>query len=156
MTNVNICLEHACMKACGMYAQLPSRVQVFVILLTIAHQGPLSMESSRQECCSGLQFPLCGIFPTQGLELNVFGIFCTGGWILYRWATWEAPKHMETCINIYDCRNWNHKINFSPHLNSDTQNGEMYKSLLKNNFNQWFTHITQSIILNFLSRYLCS
>lgn len=39
-----------------MYAQLPSRVQVFVILLTIAHQGPLSMESSRQRRCSGLQY----------------------------------------------------------------------------------------------------
>ena len=32
---------------------------------TIAHQAPLSLGFSRQECWSGLPFPLPGIFPTQ-------------------------------------------------------------------------------------------
>ena len=66
-----------------MYAQLPSHVQVFVTLLTIAHQGPLSMEGFRQECWSGLQFPLCGIFPTQGQNSRL--------WHLLHWRVDSLP-----------------------------------------------------------------
>ena len=36
--------------------------------LTLAHQGPLSMEFSRQEYWSGLQFPSPGSFPDPGME----------------------------------------------------------------------------------------
>ena len=43
-----------------------SHVQFFVAQWTIAHQGPLSMEFSRQEYWSGLPFPSPGVFPTQG------------------------------------------------------------------------------------------
>ena len=39
-----------------------SRVRVFVTLSTIAHQAPLSMGFSRQECWSGLPFPSPGDF----------------------------------------------------------------------------------------------
>ena len=38
--------------------------------LTVARQAPLSMEFSRQEYWSGLQFLLQGIFPTQGSNLG--------------------------------------------------------------------------------------
>ena len=34
-----------------------SHVQLFVTPWTVAHQAPLSMEFSRQECWSGLPFP---------------------------------------------------------------------------------------------------
>ena len=34
-----------------------SRVRLFAIPWTVAHQAPLSMEFSRQECWSGLPFP---------------------------------------------------------------------------------------------------
>ena len=45
-----------------------SRVQVFAILWTVAHQAPLSMGSSRQEYWSGLPFPFPGYLPSPGIE----------------------------------------------------------------------------------------
>ena len=36
--------------------------------LTVAHQAPLSMEFSRQECWSGLLFPSLGSLPNPGIE----------------------------------------------------------------------------------------
>ena len=36
---------------------------------TVAHQAPLSMGFSRQECWSGLPFPLPGDLPDPGIEL---------------------------------------------------------------------------------------
>ena len=50
-------------------AQSLSRVQLFATPWTIASQAPLSMEFSRQECCSGLPFPLQGICLIQGWNL---------------------------------------------------------------------------------------
>ena len=43
-----------------------SRVQLFAIPWTVAHQAPLSTEFSRQEYWSGLLCPSPGIFPTRG------------------------------------------------------------------------------------------
>ena len=43
-----------------------SRIWLFVTLWTVAHQAPLSMGFSRQECWSRLPFLLQGIFLTQG------------------------------------------------------------------------------------------
>ena len=45
-----------------------SHVQLFVILLTVAHEAPLSMGFSRQEYCSGLPCPLPGDLPDPGNE----------------------------------------------------------------------------------------
>ena len=42
-----------------------SHVQLFATLWTVAHQAPLSLGFSRQECWSGLPFLLQGIFLTQ-------------------------------------------------------------------------------------------
>ena len=39
-----------------------------VILWTVAHQVPLSIEFSRQEYWSGLPFPLSGNLPNPGIE----------------------------------------------------------------------------------------
>ena len=35
---------------------------------TVAHQAPLSMGLSRQECWNGFQFPSPGAFPVPGIE----------------------------------------------------------------------------------------
>ena len=48
-----------------------SCIQLFAIPRTIAHQAPLSMESSRQEDWNGWPFPSPGIFPTQGSNLGL-------------------------------------------------------------------------------------
>ena len=40
----------------------------FVTLLTTAHQAPMSMGFSRQECWSGLPFPSPGDLPHPGIQ----------------------------------------------------------------------------------------
>ena len=50
-------------------AQSLSCVQLFATPWTIASQAPLSMEFSKQECCSGLPFPPPGDLPNPGIEL---------------------------------------------------------------------------------------
>ena len=51
-----------------MYAQLLSRVWIFVTPWTVACQAPLSMGFSRQEYWSGLPFPPPGDLPDPGIE----------------------------------------------------------------------------------------
>ena len=45
-----------------------SRVRLFATTWTVAHQAPLSMGFSRQECCSMLPFPSPGDHPDPGIE----------------------------------------------------------------------------------------
>ena len=45
-----------------------SCVWLFVAPWTVACQAPLSMEFSRQECWSGLPFPIPGYLPDPGIE----------------------------------------------------------------------------------------
>ena len=45
-----------------------SRVQVFSIPRTVAHQAPLSIQFSREEYWSGLPCPLPGFLPDPGIE----------------------------------------------------------------------------------------
>ena len=55
-------------------------VSDFVTLWTVAHQAPLSMEFSRQECWSQLPFPTPGDLPDPGVEPKspaLAGGFCT-------------------------------------------------------------------------------
>ena len=59
-----------------------SRVQLFVILWTVACQDPLSMEFSRQEYWNGLRFPPPGGLSDPGMEpMPLHLLHCT--WILY-------------------------------------------------------------------------
>ena len=51
-----------------------SYVQLFATLWTVAHQAPLSMESSRQEYWSGLPFPLNPMTSLRGERRGGFGI----------------------------------------------------------------------------------
>ena len=48
--------------------KLLSRVQLFVISWTVAHQAPLSIGFSRQEHWSGLPFPSPGDLTDPGIE----------------------------------------------------------------------------------------
>ena len=48
-----------------------SPVQLCVTLWTVAHQAPLSMGFSRQECWSGLPCPPPGDLPNQELNLHL-------------------------------------------------------------------------------------
>ena len=50
------------------WAKSLSRVRVFAILWTVAHQAPPSMGLSRQEYWSGLPFPSPGDLPNPGIE----------------------------------------------------------------------------------------
>ena len=46
--------------------RLVASAWLFAVLWTVAHQAPLSMEFSRQECWSGVPCPPPGDLPTQG------------------------------------------------------------------------------------------
>ena len=59
----------------------------FVTPWIVACQAPLSMEFPRQEYWSGLPFPSPGIFLTHGSNPCLL----LGRWILYHWASREAP-----------------------------------------------------------------
>ena len=48
--------------------EMLSHIQLLVILWTVAHQAPLSMEFSRQEYWSGLPFPSPGDLLNPGIE----------------------------------------------------------------------------------------
>ena len=50
-------------------AQLLSRVQLFAIPWTVAHQTPLSMQLPRQEYWIKLPFPPPGDLPDPGIKL---------------------------------------------------------------------------------------
>ena len=51
-----------------MHAQSLCRVQLSATPWTVAHQAPLSMGFSRQDCWSGLPFPSPGNLPDPGIE----------------------------------------------------------------------------------------
>ena len=61
---------------------LPSDVQLFVTLWTVAYQAPLSMGFSKQEDWSGLPFPSPGGLPGPAIKpesLALTGGFFTTG-----------------------------------------------------------------------------
>ena len=59
MVNILEYLWHACVL---------SHVQLFATPWTVAHQAPLSIESSRQDYWSGLPFPSPEDLPDPGIE----------------------------------------------------------------------------------------
>ena len=72
---------HAIFPLCVCMLSLFSRAQLFELLLTVAHQTPLSLGFSRQEFWSGLPFPSLRIFPIQGSNPGLLhaleGVFFT-------------------------------------------------------------------------------
>ena len=52
-------------------SEVAQSCRLLATLWTTAHQAPLSMGFSRQECWSGLHALLQGIFPSQGSNLGL-------------------------------------------------------------------------------------
>ena len=71
--------------------QLLSLVWLFATPWTVAYQAPLPMGSPRQEHWRGLPFPSPEKSSRSKDRTYTSCISCTGRWILYHWATWEAP-----------------------------------------------------------------
>ena len=57
-----------CLGGVKVKVKLLSRFQLFGTPWTVAYQGPLSMEFSREEYWSGLPFPSPGDLPNPGIE----------------------------------------------------------------------------------------
>ena len=73
---------------------------------TVAHQVTLSMEFSRPEYWSGLQFPIPGDLPEPGIETMSLSSPALAGRFFTTGATWEAkfPWCWRTAgVNIFDC-----------------------------------------------------
>ena len=71
--------------------QLLSLFSLYVVSSSLqphgAHEAPLSMGFPWQEYWSGLPFPSPGNLPNPRIK----PMFLLDRWILYHWATWEAP-----------------------------------------------------------------
>ena len=79
----------SCRMAC-LPVQSFSRVRLFVKPWTVAHQAPLSMESSKHEYWSGLPCPPPGNLPNPEIESEyLMSPALAGGFFTTR-ATWEA------------------------------------------------------------------
>ena len=69
-----------------------SRVQLCVILWTVAHQGPLSKGVSRQEYWSGLPCPTPGDLPNQGIKSVSLASPALAGSFFISSTSWEATS----------------------------------------------------------------
>ena len=75
---------------CHAVLSLFSRVRLCAAPWTIAHQVPLSMGFSKQECWSGLPCPPPGALPDSGIEpVSLMSLGVAGGFFTFS-ATWEA------------------------------------------------------------------
>ena len=75
-----------------------SHVQLFVVLWTVACQGPLSMETSRQ-----LPFPTPGDFPNPGIEPTSLASPALAGGFFTTSTTWEACSKFLLSIGFSKC-----------------------------------------------------
>ena len=74
-----------------------SCVRLCVMVWTVAHQAPLSVGFSRQECWSGLLCPPPGDLPEQGIEPVSLKSPAMAGGFFTTSATWKA----QSSINIF-------------------------------------------------------
>ena len=77
---------------CACLVSLFSRVQLFVVLWTIAHQVLLSMGISGKEYWSGLPCPSPGDLPNPGTEPTSLMFPALAGSFFTTCATWEACR----------------------------------------------------------------
>ena len=73
-----------------------NRVWRFTTLWTVAHQAPLFMGFSRQECWSGLPCPPPGDLPDPGIEPASPAVPALAGSFFLTSATWEACRHISS------------------------------------------------------------
>ena len=78
-----------CGPDCAYVVSHFSRVWLFATPQTVAHQVPLSMGFSRQECWSGPPSPSPGDLPKPRIKLPLL-VSCFGRRVLTTSATWEA------------------------------------------------------------------
>ena len=71
-----------------------SRVWLFGTPWAVAHQAPLSMGFSRQECWSGLPSPPPGDLPSQGSNPHL--LHCR--WVLYPLSHLGSPTLVRACV----------------------------------------------------------
>ena len=88
----------ACVLSCF------SRVWLYATLWAVTCQAPLSMEYSRQEYWGGLPISYSResshSWPRDQIHMSSFS--CTGRWILYLCAPWEAPyMHIYSCCCLF-------------------------------------------------------
>ena len=79
----------------AVHAKLLSRVQLFVILWTVARQDAWSMRFSRQECWSRLPSPPLGDLPYPGIKPVCLTSHALAGGFFTTNATWEDMKICE-------------------------------------------------------------
>ena len=94
---VKVCVcVYACTHACAHTCSVLSNS--CATPWTVAHEAPLSMEFSRQEYWSGLQFPPSGGLPNPRIEPALAGGF-------FPTEPPGKPKgfNTEICMNIYAC-----------------------------------------------------
>ena len=84
------CTINLCYKFCTVGAKWLSWVRLFATPCTVAHQAPLCMGFSRQECWSGLPCPPPGDLPHPGMEPMSLTSFALAGGFFTTSATWEA------------------------------------------------------------------
>ena len=78
--------------------KLLSCVQLFTTPWTAAHQTPLSMGFSGQECWSGLPWPPPGDLPYRGVDpASLMSPALTGGFFTTS-TTWKPREDWEECI----------------------------------------------------------
>ena len=121
------------------YAQLLSRVQLFVTPWTVDHQAPQSMEFPSQEYLSGLPFPPPGDLSDPGTEpMSPLVPALTGGFLstepLGKCYAYRILLIKMNTTSVLECpvlrssyrswmvsgRNWSHLIN--PQFSSDPDN----------------------------------
>ena len=89
----NLCLKRV-YQVCACVLSCFSHIRLFMTLCTVAHQAPLSMGFSRQECWSGLPSPSLGDLPSPGIE-PVFPELA-GGFL----------TTSTTCLYIFGMNDW--------------------------------------------------
>ena len=73
------------------YSSFTVSNQRFATPELMVHQGPLSMEFSRQECWGGLPFPSPGDLPDPGIKPTSLASPALAGGFFTSWGTGEAP-----------------------------------------------------------------
>ena len=77
-------------RLCACVLRSFSRVQLFLILWTLACQAPLFMGFSRQEYWSGFPFPFSGDLPNQRIEPMSLTSPVWAGGFLTTWKGWPS------------------------------------------------------------------
>ena len=90
-----LCYHLSCIKhiLCASVLSHFSHIWFLVTLCTTAHQAPLSMGFSRQECLSGLLCPPPGDLPDPGIEPASLKPPELAGGFFTTSATWEARQY---------------------------------------------------------------